>query len=82
MPCSFWAQILSRLSDDFPIAQMLIELLARRLSMIPEVLLLVKQIRPRTSEVDDLRTPVPIFLKPCTFEAVERVRDTLRKHDH
>ena len=45
--------------------------------MIPEILLLVKQIRPRTPQVDNLRTPIPILLQPCTLEAVESVRDAL-----
>ena len=43
--------------------------------MIPEILLLVEQIRPRTSQVDDLRTAVPILLQPCTLKTVESVRD-------
>jgi len=45
--------------------------------MIPEVLLLVEQIGPRTTQIDDLRTPIAILLKPRAFEAVEGVRDTL-----
>jgi hypothetical protein len=47
--------------------------------MIPEILLLVEQIRPRTTQIDDLGTPISILLKPCTFEAVESVRDALSK---
>ena len=43
--------------------------------MIPKILLLVKQIRPTTSQIDNLRTPVPILLQPRTLEAVECVRN-------
>ena len=45
--------------------------------MIPEILLLVEQIRPRTAQVDDFRAPVPVLLQSGTFETVESVRDTL-----
>jgi hypothetical protein len=45
--------------------------------LIPKILLLVKQIRPRTSQIDDLRTPIAILLQPSTLEAVERVTDAL-----
>ena len=45
--------------------------------MIPKILLLVKEIRPRTAQVDDLRTPIPILLQPRTLEAVKGVRDAL-----
>ena len=45
--------------------------------MIPEILLLVKQICPATSQVDDLRTTIPILLQSGTLEAVERVTDPL-----
>ena len=48
-------------------------------SVVPEILLLVKEIRPRTAQVDDLRTPVPILLQPRTLEAVKSVRDALCK---
>ena len=47
------------------------------LSMIPKVLLLVEQIRSRTTQVYNLRTPIPILLQPRTFETVEGVRDAL-----
>ena len=49
--------------------------------MIPEVLLLVKQICPTTSQIDNFRTPIPIFFQPCTFEAVERITDTFATAD-
>jgi hypothetical protein len=45
--------------------------------MIPKILLLVEQIGPRTTQIDNLRTPITILLKPRAFEAVEGVRDTL-----
>ena len=45
--------------------------------MVSKILLLVKQIRPRTPQIDNLRTPIPILLQPRTLEAVERVRDAL-----
>lgn len=45
--------------------------------MIPKILLLVEQIRPRTAQVDNLRTPIPILLQSRALEAVERVRDAL-----
>ena len=45
--------------------------------MIPEILLLVKQIRPRASQIDDFRTSISVFLQPRTFKAVEGVGDAL-----
>lgn len=45
--------------------------------MIPKVLLLIKQIRPRAAQVDDLWTPVPVLLQPRALEAIERVGDAL-----
>jgi hypothetical protein len=42
--------------------------------MIPKILLLIKQIRPRTAQIDDLRTPITILLQSRTLEAVERIR--------
>lgn len=44
-------------------------------SLIPKILLLVEQIRPRTTQIYNLRASVPILLKPGAFETVERVRD-------
>ena len=43
--------------------------------MIPKILLLVEQIGPRASQIDDLRTAIPILLQPRAFETVERVTD-------
>ena len=40
-------------------------------------LLLVEQICSRAAQIDDLRTPITIFFQPCTFEAVECIRDAL-----
>jgi len=40
---------------------------------IPKILLLVKQIRPRTAQINNLRTPIPIFLQARTFKTVESV---------
>lgn len=54
----------------------------RRPSMIAEILLLVKEVRPRAAQVDNLRTPVPVLFQPRAFEAVERVRDALHTHTH
>lgn len=50
--------------------------------MIPKILLLVEQIRPRTAQIDDLRTPIPILLQSRTFETVKGVRDTLSATDN
>lgn len=47
-------------------------------SMIPEILLLVKQIRPRTTQIDNLRATIPVLFETRAFEAVEGVGDTLR----
>lgn len=49
--------------------------------MISEILFLVEQICPRTSQIDDLRTAIPILLKTCAFEAVKRIRDALSNNN-
>ena len=49
--------------------------------VIPKILLLVEQIRPRTSKIDDLRTPIAILFQPRTLKAVEGVRDPLTAAD-
>lgn len=49
--------------------------------MISEILLLVEQIRPRTSQIYNLRTPITILFEPRALEAVERVTDTLATAD-
>ena len=48
-----------------------------RNSVIPKILFLVEQVRPRATQVNNLGTPIPIFLQSCTFEAVECVRNSL-----
>ena len=45
--------------------------------MIPKVLLLIKQIRPATPQINNLRTPIPILLQARALEAVKRIRDAL-----
>jgi hypothetical protein len=45
--------------------------------MIPKILLLVEQIRPTTTQIYNLRTPVPVLLQPRALEAVERIADAL-----
>ena len=36
-----------------------------------------KQIRPRTAQINNLRTPIAILLQPCTLEAVKSITDAL-----
>lgn len=43
----------------------------------PKILLLIKQIRPTTSQIHNLRTPIPILLEPRTLRTIERVADPL-----
>lgn len=50
--------------------------------MIPKVLLLIEQIRPRTTKVDNLRTPVSVLLQPRALEAIEGVRDAFSTAHH
>jgi hypothetical protein len=45
--------------------------------MVPEILLLVEQIRPRTTQIDDFGASIAILFKSRTFEAVESVGDAL-----
>ena len=45
--------------------------------MIPNPLLLIKQIRPTTPQIHNLRTPVPILLEPRALEAIKSVADPL-----
>lgn len=49
--------------------------------MIPKILLLIKQIRPATPKIDNLRTPIPILLQPGTLKAVKCIRNTLTAAD-
>jgi len=53
----------------------------RTASVIPEILLLIEQIRPRTPQIDNLWTPIPIFLQPRALEAVKRIADALAAAD-
>ena len=43
--------------------------------MIPKILLLIKQIRPTTPQINNLRTPIPILLQPRALEAIKSVAD-------
>lgn len=43
--------------------------------LIPKILLLVKQIRSRTSQINNLRTSIPILLQPRTLETIESITD-------
>ena len=45
--------------------------------MVPEAFLLVEQIRPRGTQVDNLWAAVSILFKPCTLKAVKGIRDPL-----
>ena len=49
--------------------------------LIPKILLLIKQIRPATPQIDNLRTPIPILLQPRTLKTVERITDALAATD-
>ena len=49
--------------------------------VIPEILLLVEQIRPAAPEIDNLRTPVPVLFQSGALEAIECVADALAAAD-
>lgn len=49
--------------------------------LIPEIFLLVKQVRPRTTQIYNLRAPISIFFQSRTLEAVERIRDPFAAAD-
>ena len=49
--------------------------------MISKALLLVEQIRPATSQVDNLRAAIPVLLQSRALEAVEGVRYTFAAAD-
>lgn len=49
--------------------------------LIPEILLLVEQIRSRTSQVDDFRTPIPILFESGALKTVERIAYALSATD-
>jgi hypothetical protein len=46
--------------------------------MIPEILFLVEQIRPRTTQIYNLRATISVLFQTGAFEAVEGVGDALR----
>lgn len=50
--------------------------------MVPKILLLIKQIRPRAPQVDDLRTSIPILLHTRALKAVRGVRDPFAAADN
>jgi hypothetical protein len=49
--------------------------------LISKIFLLVEQIRPRTSQIYNLRAAVAILLQTCTLEAVESITDALAAAD-
>ena len=42
---------------------------------------LIKQIRPRTPQINNLRTPIPILLQPRALEAIKGIADPLPAAD-
>jgi hypothetical protein len=50
--------------------------------LIPETFLLIEQICPRTSQIDNLGTTVAVLLQARAFEAVKGVTDTLATADN
>lgn len=50
-------------------------------SMIPIILLLIKQIRPRTPQINNLRTPIPILLRPRALETIKSIAYPLTTTD-
>jgi len=50
--------------------------------MVPEILLLVEQIRPTTTQIDDFRTTIPILLQARALKTVERVAYSLSTADN
>jgi hypothetical protein len=52
------------------------------LVLIPKILLLVKQIRPRTTQIDNLGTTIAILLQTRTLKAIEGVTDPLTTADN
>ena len=45
-------------------------------------LLLEKQIRPTTSQINDLRAPIPILLQPRTLKTIKRITYSLSSTNH
>jgi hypothetical protein len=50
--------------------------------LAPSSLLLIKQIRPTTSQINNLWTTIPILLEPHTAEAVEGIADPFATANH
>jgi len=50
--------------------------------MISKILFLIKQIRPRTPQINDLWTPITVLLESCAFEAIECVRNAFAAADY
>ena len=50
-------------------------------SVIPEILFLVKQIRPTTTQIYNLRAPIAVLLQARALEAVKGVRDAFATAD-
>lgn len=50
---------------------------SQRVLVIPEILLLIKQIRPTTPQINNLRTPIAVLLEPRALKAVKRIADAL-----
>jgi predicted GNAT family acetyltransferase len=46
--------------------------------MIPEILFLVEQIGPRTTQVYNLGAAISVLFQTCAFEAVKGIGDSLR----
>lgn len=51
-------------------------------SLIPKTFLLIEQICPRTSQIDNLGTTVTVLLQARAFEAVKGVTDSLTTADN
>ena len=49
--------------------------------MVPKALLLIKQIRPRAAQVNNLGTAIAILLEPSTLKTIEGVADALAAAD-
>jgi len=45
--------------------------------VISKVLLLVEEIRPRTSQVDNFGATIAVLFQSCAFKAIKRIRNTL-----
>ena len=64
------AFIVSRVLNNFEISHISNH---GRTSLIPEILFLVEQICPRTTQIYNLGTPVSVLLQSCALKAVEGV---------